>query len=302
MGRNVSGNAMFVRVSDAIYPIFCTAPTDSHERDILNDPHSSYEDRLYARRALDREEQDVRTVWQKCDTVFQSIHVKNSIRKTAGDSSGPGPQAPAEATPSGTEVAGSLADVAKRVHQAPGPAAVASSSSPSPLAAEAENAVPAGYKVHAFNYCRSATQCWNASVIVPSAAQLVSSACRQYIFETKVQGTPLMLLAGASGSDRCDGRSANDPNLVHWNALVDPESKRAPGTFVTITSLQVKLDGQPAVITTMGFKRGMADWMGKRAEIDANGVQLVVGCMAPRDHFADGEDVCSALIESLRLP
>jgi hypothetical protein len=42
--------------------------------------------------------------------------------------------------------------------------------------------------------------------------------------------------------------------------------------------------------------------MGKRAEIESNGVPLVVGCMAPREHFGDGETICSSLIESLQLP
>jgi hypothetical protein len=52
----------------------------------------------------------------------------------------------------------------------------------------------------------------------------------------------------------------------------------------------------------MRFKKGLADWIGKRAEVENNGAQLVVGCMAPKETFADGDTICSGLIESLRLP
>ncbi len=320
MGRNVSGNAMFVRVSDAIYPIFCTAPTDSHERDIINDPHSSYEDKLYARRALDREEQDVRSVWQKCDTVFQSIHVREGdVRKTAqprqvgGNSSGPAaepqvlaagmePSASAgeTASPGG---AGSLADLAHHLRQAPtqGVGSAVPQSVPAPTAPVAST-VPDGFKVQAFNYCKGTRECWNASVVVPADAKLVSSDCGQYVFEVKIQGSPFLLLAGQGGSDSCASRSANDPSVVHWKQLADPESARAPGTYATISSQVTKLDGKPATLTTLAFRKGLTDWMGKRAEIENNGVQLVVGCMAQRDHFGDGDTVCSALIGSFRLP
>jgi hypothetical protein len=52
----------------------------------------------------------------------------------------------------------------------------------------------------------------------------------------------------------------------------------------------------------MKFRKGLEEWMGKRAEVDSNGVHLVVGCMGPREHFADADAVCSGLIDSLRLP
>jgi hypothetical protein len=42
--------------------------------------------------------------------------------------------------------------------------------------------------------------------------------------------------------------------------------------------------------------------MGRRAEVEANGIPLVVGCLAQKEHFTDGEAVCTGLIESLRLP
>jgi hypothetical protein len=315
MGRRISGNAMFVLISGNIYPIFCAAPTDSRERDTINDPHAGYDDKLYARRALDHEEQDVRTVWQKCDTVFGSIRPKEGKAQqmdqphgAGGDSSKPG------ATPEKAETAasanagqaastggaGSLADFAQRLRQDPTQVAATPSPAPAPSIAPVQTTVPAGFKVHAFQYCSGPRDCWNASVLVPVDAKLVSSDCKQYAFEVKVQGSPFLLMTGSASAD-CD-KSGAGPDLVRWHQLVDPENKRAPGTYSTISSQVVKVDGKPATITTLGFRKGLTDWMGKRAEVENNGVQIVVGCMSTRDQFADGDAVCSTLIDSLRLP
>jgi hypothetical protein len=98
---------------------------------------------------------------------------------------------------------------------------------------EAVSPVPAGLKVHSFSYCNRRTQdCWGASIFVPSDAQLVSSDCKQFIFEMKVQGAPFMLLAGTGGADSCAGRTANDPSLVRWNQLAAPETALAPGAVL----------------------------------------------------------------------
>ena len=277
LGRHISGNALFVQVGGNIYPVFCAAPTDSRERDILNDPHSSFRDKQFAKTALEREDQDVRSVWQKCDTVFQSLRVSTSSAAKAAKSQ-PAPTVPA-----------TLAQAAS----APVPQSV--------TAPAATTTVPSGLKVHAFKYCSGVRQCWDASVLVPVDAKLVSSSCQQYAFEVKVQGSPFLLMTGAAGGS-CDNGTTPPSDPVRWHQLVDPENKRAPGTFVTISSWQASLDGHPAIVTTIGFRKLMEDWMGRRAEVEANGIPLVVGCMAQKEHFTDGEAVCSALIDSLRLP
>jgi hypothetical protein len=305
LGRRISGNAMFVRVAGNIYPIFCAAPTDSRERDILNDPHSSAQDKYYARVNLDREEQDVRSVWQKCDTVLQSLHVIGSGAAKTAKSQPPAPSSSAVPPAAGAEAAnpsapGSLADVARQLQQDPAQTAKI----PAPPTANPSTqttTVPAGFNVHAFKYCSGLRQCWDASVLVPVDAQLVSSDCQQYAFEVKVQGSPFLLMAGPAGGS-CDNGTTGASDPVRWHQLVDPENKRAPGTYVTISSWQAKLDGRPGVVTTIGFRKLLVDWMGRRAEVEANGVPLVVGCMAQKEHFTDGEAICSALIESLRLP
>ncbi len=280
LGRQISGNAMFVQVGGNIYPVFCAAPTDSRERDILNDPHSSFRDKQNARLALEREDQDVRSVWKKCDTVFQSLRVSTSSAAKAAKSQ------PAASAPT---VPATLTQAATT----PVPQSV---TAPAPT-----TTVPAGFKVHAFKYCSGVRQCWDASVLVPVDAKLVSSSCQQYAFEVKVQGSPFLLMTGAAGGS-CDNGTTPPSDPVRWHQLVDPENKRAPGTFVTISSWQANLDGHPAIVTTIGFRKLMEDWMGRRAEVEANGVPLVVGCMAQKEHFTDGEAVCSALIDSLRLP
>ena len=337
LGQSVSGQAVIVRGSSNLFPVLCVAPTDSRARDILNNPRSTYAAKTNARSTLEHEDHDLKQVWQKCESVLQSIRLKDDGAKLAGTvpsvksgtasirsadfkpGSASSPTLQQSATPSGnapepaanTASAGNaggppaLGDIARRIHQSPAHAAVVAStaSSASPAAAEAPASAPDGFKTQAFNYCKGMAQpCWNASIAVPAEAKLVSSDCKQYAFEVKFKGAPLLLLAGPEGSDGCAARSVSDPSLVRWNLLVEPETKRAPGTYVTISAQQTQLDGKTAVITEMGFKNGMADWKGKRAEVEANGVQIVVGCLAPRDNFADADTICSALIGSLRMP
>lgn len=316
LGRRVSGNAVFVRGAANIYPVFCVTPSDSWSRDVVNSAHTSYGAKTRARESLEHEQDDIKSVWQKCDSVFQSIHIRdaNAAQKgvTASSKAGADVAKPVAASPvaagaqtANAGAAGSLADVAHQLSQAPAGSAGATAT-PSTAAQSAEPAVggtvPAGFKVQAFNYCKSATLCWDASVLVPADAKLVSSDCKQYVFEIKVQGAPFLLLAGGAGSDVCRGRSANDPSQVQWKQLVDPETARAPGTSSIISAQQMTLEGQPAVITKMRFKNGFADWVLKRADVEDNGSGVVVGCMAPKDTFTDGEAICSGLISSLRLP
>lgn len=317
LGQRVSGNAVFVRALGNIYPVFCVTATDSRAREILNNPHSNYREKAWARESLAREDEDVRNVWQKCESVFQSIRFSEraASEPTRADSSKAGTNAakPAEQT-TGVDagkagVAGgaantgggaSLADIARQLHESPG-AEVNAPVQPPVNTAPAENAIPDGFKAQAFNYCKNPTQCWDASVLVPADAHLVSSDCKQYVFEIKVHGTPFLLLAGSAGTGSC-GRGANDAGQVRWKQLVDPESARGPGTSSTISSQQMRLDGKSAIITKIKFRKGLDEWIAKRAEVDSNGGQLVVGCMALRDTFAEGDVICSGLIESLRLP
>lgn len=296
LGQHVTGNAVFVKSLGNIYPVFCVTPSDSGSRDYINSAPNSYS-KQSAEKNLEKEVEAVKAVLQKCETVFQSIRIPEgpSAQKSAASVTTGGPEAgkPAGAgTGSGIEP-GPLANASRGLHESPAPTV------PPASLQNADSAVPPGLKVHPFTYCKGRLDCYNASVYVPASAQLVSSDCNQYVFETKLQGEIFLLLAGTNS---CSERGANDSNRVRWNQLVLPETERAPGTASTVSSLQGTVDGKTAVITTMRFKKGLADWMGERAEVESNGVQLVVGCMGPRERFADAEAMCSALIGSLRLP
>lgn len=322
LGHSVSGNAVLVQGTIGIVPVLCVANTESRARDILNNPHASYKAKKYAREVMEHEDQDVRTAWQKCDSVFQSIRIKeeSASQKTtlaatnaAVDSpkSAPSPDAAvdsakaaapsaAAAPPANAGGPASLADIARQLHQ---PAARGMAVPAPPPTVAVQSTVPAGSKVQAFTYCKNHTQqCWNASVLVPTDAQLVSSDCKQYVFETKVHGAPFVLLMGPAGSESCPGRNPSDGSTVRWKQLVDSERERDPGTSSTISAEQTNLDGKQAFITQMRFRKGAADWIVKRAEVENNDAHLVVGCMAPKDTFADGDTICSGLIGSLRLP
>ena len=279
-GIRVNGNVWLLRSANTVYPVLCAVSSDSNDRDDINNPRAASKDN--ASQAPDPEDQDVSGVRQKCETVFQSIRPKDGKPQPAtAESQGP------KATGSGP-VAETLQNAAQ--------AQVSPSSLNTP-----PSTVPAGYKIHRFQYCSGPQQCWDASTFVPAEAQLVSSNCKQYVFEIKVQGTTFLLMAGPAAG-QCDGQGAGAADLVRWKQLADPENKRAPGTYNTVSTQTKKLDGKLATITTMHFRNGLTDWMGKRAEIESNGVTLVVGCLAPRDHFDDGYAICSTLIESLQLP
>ena len=287
LGQRVTGNAVFLRSLGNIYPVFCVAPSDSGSRDYINTA-PTYSNKASAERMLAKETEDIKKALKGCDTVFQSIHIPEGIsaQKSAASIASAATAQPSQPG-AGSASSGGTTEAA---HQ-PLP-----TSMQTPMGA---SSLPSGMKVQAFTYCATARDCFDASVLVPADAKLLSSDCKQYVFETKVQGEPFLLLAGTNS---CAGRNPNDANLVRWNNLVLPETQRAPGTASTVTTIQGTVDGKPAVITTMRFKKGLEFWMGKRAEVESNGVQLVVGCMGPRDHFADADEACSSLIDSLRLP
>jgi hypothetical protein len=309
LGQRVSGNAVFVRSLGKIYPVFCVAPSDSGSRDFMNGTNNAVV-KSWAVKGLQKDDDDFKGVLQRCETVFHSIRIPEGIsaqKATAalnnsgigGTTAGNPGQAPAPATGTAAGPA-SLADVARVVRQ---PGSVQPAQAPAASADPAtQSSVPPGFKVQPFNYCKSHNECWDASVLIPTEAQLVSSDCKQFVFETKVQGAPFLLLAGPAGGDTCTNPNKSDASQIRWNELASPESQRAPGTYHLISSQQTTLDGKPAILTQIGFRKGMDEWMGKRAEIESNGVPLVVGCLAPREHFADGDTVCSGWIGSLRLP
>jgi hypothetical protein len=201
------------------------------------------------------------------------------------------PAAPAQAAP---------AQVAKPVSDAGEQSAQASAEAISASGQQTGNA-PKGFKAHPFQYCKGPQQCWNASVLVPADARLINSTCKQYMFETKIKGNSFLLLVGPEAGD-CDGHGGGGPDPVRWKELVDPETKRAPGTYNLISSQGTTLDGKAALISTIGFRKGLDSWMGKRVEVESNGIPLVVGCLAPTDHFSDGDELCSGLINSLQMP
>ncbi len=159
------------------------------------------------------------------------------------------------------------------------------------------SSIPAGFKIYPFTYCSGAQHCFNASILIPVDAKLVSSDCKQSIFETKIQGTPFLLMAGPA---TCDGPGG--PNLVRWNQLVDPETRRPPGTYNLISSQATTIDGKAANVVSIGFRKGLDSFMGKRIEVESNGIPLVVGCIAARAIFPDGDAACSPMVISLHLP
>jgi len=311
LGHSVSGNAVFVRGADHIVPVFCVAYTDSRARDVVNDPHANSSMKQWARDVLAHEDEQVRSTWHACESVLQSIHLKNDgeastakAGKAGRTTSKAASEDQAQGDPGNDDEAPPLADVARRLHGDPVP--VAQEQLPEDNNADPD-APPEGFKVHYFNYCKGKSEeCWDAQVFVPWDAKLLSSSCKQYVYETKVSGQPFLLLVGQDGSAGCEEHQASAPDPVRWHQLVDPENLRAPGSASVISSLEGMLAGYPGLITTLRFRKttkdGSTDWMAKRGDLEIDGVKLVVGCMGPREHFEKGAELCSTLLDSFRLP
>jgi hypothetical protein len=78
-GQVVSGNAVFVRGANSVFPVFCAAPTDSWARDYYNKSKNAGQ-RWWVADTMEREDEKVRNTWQTCDLVVQSIHLKEDDR------------------------------------------------------------------------------------------------------------------------------------------------------------------------------------------------------------------------------
>jgi len=82
LGKEVSGNAMFVRGAKSIYPVLCVAPSESYARDAYNRNPSNYNLRKAAARAMQRDDQSTRNAWQTCDAILKSIVLKEDVAKS----------------------------------------------------------------------------------------------------------------------------------------------------------------------------------------------------------------------------
>jgi hypothetical protein len=247
------------------------------------------------------EDQNAKTSPQPRDPMTPTTGTSSNA--PAGQNAAAGAQKSAD-TPANTAAGGATTPAGASPADnafAPNANLTQTAASPASSAAAAQNSVPKGPKAQPFNYCKRQNDCYDASVLVPADAKLISSECKQFVFETKVKGNPYMLMAGPAG-DACLNSNKSTANQVHWGELATPESALPPGAFNLISSEETTLEGKQALLIEIGFRKGLTEWVGKRIELQSNGVPLVVGCMAPRDHFEDGNAVCSAWMESLRLP
>jgi hypothetical protein len=317
-GEAVSGHLELVRGSNSLYPVMCVVPTTNHGRDAINHPQPGYSNYRQNVKEMAREDQDARNSWQACDVVLQSIRLKEDIEPpsataaTSNKMAAPAKPAPTAALPPSPNNAAvissnvtsdsggqpSLALIARRQREAAAQAPKAQLS----IDNSGENGLaPPGFKRHSFSYCKNqGSDCRSASVVVPAEAHQLIADCGQP-FEMQVSGEPLFLMVSAGGFP-CAGRMGNDPSVVRWYQFADPQGDSNRGRAPSVGNLQMMLDGKPATITQVPFKNGARIWISKRADLESNGVPLIVGCIAPREHFADAEAICQTLIDSLRLP
>jgi hypothetical protein len=190
----------------------------------------------------------------------------------------------------------SLAELARQTRQAPHDKAQATLDS-----AEGTTVAPPGFEPFVLQYCQNPQQCSEASVVIPEKAEVISRTNGQYIFKAALDGESLMLYAGPADVN-APYRSLTDPDYIRMRDLANANgwSREKPDS---VSTQDLTIEGRPALMARFRYQRDQKRWwIGERVLIDNQGKQFLLGCAAPEEHFADAEAVCTALVNSLRLP
>ena len=138
-------------------------------------------------------------------------------------------------------------------------------------------------------------------MFVPHNAVQVSQYPSELVYEVPLGDSKVRLFAGPAGIGGCC-RNSNDPELIRWEEMNDPEGWVARGRVRAVRHEEATVAGKPGILTHFEISRDGIIWVGARANVESHGVVILVGCMAPQAHFADADQTCSGLIDSLRLP
>ena len=155
--KQVAGNAVFVRGERSIAPVLCVAESNSTWRDIFNSSTSSFDAKADAKKVLGQQpDKDMRSAWDKCELVLKSIQIKNNAQGAIPTDSVAStrqprhprvhPQTlihPLHSRKSPERCMSRRERPSSRLLQCPRQQATTAST------------IPDGYKVHAFNYCKT---------------------------------------------------------------------------------------------------------------------------------------------------
>ena len=296
LDHQVWGSMEIIVGSNSLIPVMCVSPDGS--------------DQPKAQASADATHPDDRNIAEVCnEIIYPSIQLKEDIvvhpasiseskenkpprpAQTAGSALAP-ENAPGEAESEGP----SLAELARQTRRAPHDAAPAKLDN-----AEEMSVAPAGFQNFVLAYCQNPQHCSEASVVIPEKAEVVSRVNGQHIFKTMLDGEPVMLYAGPADVN-APYRSLTDPDYIRIRDLANANgsSREKPDSAST---QELTIEDRPALMTRFRYQRDQKRWwIGERVLIANQGAEFLVACAAPEEHFADAEDLCTTLVNSLRLP
>jgi hypothetical protein len=326
LDRQVFGELEVIVVSNTLIPIVCATPDDGNAHYVYSNLNTPYKQLRADWAKQTRQLGAERTTAQVCDqVVYPSIRFKEDDvamataksnengrkpvkpTETKGLAIVPSPAAafvaaartPVQGSPSSVAGAPSLADLARQTKQNSTQQAKAKLT----LDGSGDGVlVPAGMKAQSFSYCATkGGGCWNASFFVPANAVLVNSDYSEFVFQVPLGDDKVLLYAGPAGIGGVT-RLSSDPKLVQWEEMNDPEGWIGLGKAQAVTHDEATIAGKPGILTHFEFKKTSATFAGVRATVESHGVVVLVGCMVPKNRFADADEMCSGLLDSLRLP
>lgn len=329
MGSAVVGTMVFVITSGSVIPVMCVSPDDLHQcvghdkfgYHTCGNKNPTWDEVQKAQAAVQTRYQDERTTAQVCDQlIYPSIRLredyapralagsaKNMDRpgtdhpgaaKTAGLPTARGAQTGANGEAAQAGAAPSLADVVRQSKQA-------SANQPKAKvtldATDGGGIPPAGFKSDTFSYCQRQNFCWHAYVFLPANAARLKDYAPEFVYEVPFDKERVLLFAGQAQLDAAS-RGSKDPTLALWREINATEGSAALANLQAATRDEATIAGMPGFLTHFEIKRNDTVWVGVRANVVSRGVELMVGCLAPKTRFGDADQDCSTLIDSLRLP
>jgi hypothetical protein len=325
MGDLVSGTMVFLIGSGTVIPVMCVSPVNqqcvSHDRfgyhtcDNQN-PTSGEVQKTTAE--IQTKYQEQRTSAQVCDQViYPSIRLREDYAPrsfSAPSSKGTdqpgaakaaaklpatgGPQTTARSDATQAGAAPSLADV---VRQAKAAAANQPKAKVTLDATDGAGLPPGGFKSGTFSYCDSRSFCWHAYVFLPENAVQLKYYAPEFVFEVPFDKDRVLLFAGQAQLYPAS-RGSNDPTLALWAEINSGSSPYPQASLQAATRDEATIAGKPGFLMHFEIRRNDLIWIGVRANVVSRGVELMVGCLAPKTRFGDADQDCSTLIDSLRLP
>jgi len=308
LGHQVWGTIMVVVGSNSLIPVVCVSPDAMDEHLVYGSRRASWQEKQAAYARQDQRFRDERTTAQVCDQIiYPSIRLKEDVvvhpvtisdkpgKAAAGTPSSVPQAATSSATQDGSAPA-SLGELARKSRQAPRVKAQTTLDN-----AEGKSTAPPGFQSFSFQYCENPQRCREASMVIPAKAEVLSRVNSQHVFRSELAGEKLMLYAGPADVN-APYRSLTDRDYIRMRDLANANGWSREKAD-SVATQELTLDGKYALVTRFRYVRDeKVWWIGERALIENHGTRFMVGCTAPEAHFADAEVICTALVNSLRLP